>query len=108
MILIIIIVFIQIVLDKVVGIEKVKPAFGKSKCYICLEQIGFCIQCSSKRCHSSFHVSCAQEADLIKKTEIGPPNYSAGMITSTLLPRAHILKRTITFIIFENINYFVL
>lgn len=82
-------------LDKVVGIEKVKPAFGKSKCYICLEQIGVCVQCSNKRCYNSFHVSCAQEADLIEKTEIGPPTYSAGMIISTLLQRSHILKRTI-------------
>ncbi|CAI2384184.1 unnamed protein product [Moneuplotes crassus] len=36
------------------------------KCYICKSDYGACIQCDFTGCFKSFHVSCAEEAGLIK------------------------------------------
>lgn len=61
--------------EPVNDVEKVPPARWKLTCYICLQKMGACIQCSNKNCYEAFHLTCARRAHLQLKMKAGPgPN----------------------------------
>ncbi|KGG50224.1 hypothetical protein DI09_7p30 [Mitosporidium daphniae] len=51
-------------LEPITGISQISPARLKLKCFLCKIKHGAPIQCSSKHCNVSFHVRCAQLANL--------------------------------------------
>jgi hypothetical protein len=40
-------------------------------CHLCKEKRGCCFQCSEKKCHSAFHITCAFKNNLEMQTTLG-------------------------------------
>ena len=51
-------------LEPIIGISRISPSRLKLKCFLCKVRYGAPIQCASKHCNVSFHVRCAQLANL--------------------------------------------
>ena len=58
-------------LEPIDGVKDVPSARWKLVCYICRKRCGASIQCAKANCYTAFHVTCAQQASLCMKIEIG-------------------------------------
>ena len=51
-------------MEPIVNLNQINAGRWTLVCGICKEKRGCCLQCSEKRCHSTFHVSCAFKFNL--------------------------------------------
>ncbi|RMZ77596.1 hypothetical protein DV737_g4246, partial [Chaetothyriales sp. CBS 132003] len=58
-------------MEPITDVEKVPPSRWKLNCYICLQAMGACIQCSDGRCYRAFHLTCARQAGLSLRMKTG-------------------------------------
>jgi len=58
-------------LEPIKNTSKINPARWQLTCSLCMEKVGCCIQCSEKKCHTSFHITCAFKNNLLVEQTIG-------------------------------------
>ena len=51
-------------MEPIINLNQVAPYRWQLVCNLCKEKRGCCLQCSEKRCHSAFHVTCAFKHNL--------------------------------------------
>ena len=55
-------------MEPIVNLNQILAARWQLVCGLCKEKRGCCLQCSEKRCHSAFHVTCAYKHGLEMQT----------------------------------------
>ena len=58
-------------MEPVLDVEKVPYSRWRLTCFICLQKMGACIQCSHRNCYQAFHVTCARRAKMYLKMKSG-------------------------------------
>lgn len=57
-------------MEPIMNLNSIAPARWQLVCSLCKEKRGCCLQCSEKRCHAAFHVTCGFKYGLEMKTLI--------------------------------------
>lgn len=57
-------------LEPIININKIPSARWQLTCSLCKLKYGCCIQCSEKKCHAAFHITCAFKHDLLVEQTI--------------------------------------
>jgi protein Jade-3 len=55
-------------MEPIVNLNQVTPDRWQLTCQLCKEKKGCCLQCSERRCHAAFHVTCAFKHNLEMQT----------------------------------------
>jgi hypothetical protein len=55
-------------MEPIINLNQIAPARWQLVCSLCKEKRGCCLQCSEKRCHTAFHVTCAFKHNLDMQT----------------------------------------
>jgi NuA3 HAT complex component NTO1 len=58
-------------MEPVLDVEKVPYSRWRLTCFICLQKMGACIQCSHRNCYQAFHVTCARRARMYLRMKSG-------------------------------------
>ena len=58
-------------MEPIVDVEKVPYSRWRLTCFICLQKMGACIQCSHRNCYQAFHVTCARRAKMYLRMKSG-------------------------------------
>lgn len=58
-------------MEPVLDVEKVPYSRWRLTCFICLQKMGACIQCSHRNCYQAFHVTCARRAKMYLRMKSG-------------------------------------
>lgn len=58
-------------MEPVLDVEKVPYSRWRLTCFICLQKMGACIQCSHRHCYQAFHVTCARRARMYLRMKCG-------------------------------------
>ncbi|VDL76648.1 unnamed protein product [Nippostrongylus brasiliensis] len=67
-------------LEPIEGVDNSLERRCKLKCLVCRKKMGACLQCSTRSCLKSFHVTCAQQSGMTMKIESSmDPNNSEVM-----------------------------
>jgi hypothetical protein len=61
-------------MEPIVNLNQIMPSRWQLVCNICKEKRGCCLQCSEKRCHAAFHVTCAFKNNLEMQTILSEDN----------------------------------
>lgn len=75
-------------MEPIVNLNHIAPARWQLVCSLCKEKRGCCLQCTEKRCHSAFHVTCAFKFNLEMQTIVNENN------SEDLIFKAYCLKHT--------------
>lgn len=59
-------------MEPILDVEKVPSSRWRLTCFICLQKMGACIQCSHRNCYQAFHVTCARRARMYLRMKSGP------------------------------------
>lgn len=58
-------------MEPIMNLNAIAPARWQLVCSLCKEKRGCCLQCSERRCHAAFHVTCGFKHGLEMKTFLG-------------------------------------
>ena len=58
-------------MEPILDVEKVPYSRWRLTCFICLQKMGACIQCSHRNCYQAFHVTCARRAKMYLRMKSG-------------------------------------
>jgi hypothetical protein len=61
-------------MEPIVNLNQIMPTRWQLVCNICKEKRGCCLQCTEKRCHAAFHVTCAFKNNLEMQTILSEDN----------------------------------
>lgn len=63
-------------MEPIMNLNAIAPARWQLVCSLCKEKRGCCLQCSEKRCHAAFHVTCGFKYGLEMKTLVASDSAS--------------------------------